>query len=64
MQQKTEQAKLEVEQSRLQLIREGKLSTVDGVARDQPLSSNLSLDGFDGNLQLLPKFLLFLVLSA
>lgn len=57
MRQKTEQAKLEVEQSRLQFIREGKLSAVDGVARDQPLS-NLSLDGFDvlGNLLLLPKF--------
>ncbi len=44
--------------TRLQVIREGKLSTVDGLTGEQSLSSDLSFDGFDvlGNLQLLLIF--------
>lgn len=51
--------KLQLEQSRLQLIKEGILSAGDEVTRDRSLSSGQSCDEFDvlGNLRLLPKFL-------
>ena len=57
MRQQTEQAKLEMEQSRLALIKEGKLSVVGELSRNSPLSEQ-SVDGFDvlGNLRLMPKF--------
>ena len=58
MRQQTEQAKLEMEQSRLTLIKEGKLSAASELSKKSSLVSEQSCDGFDvlGNLRLLPKF--------
>ena len=53
--QQTEQAKLQVEQNRLDLIRDGKISAAAQVSLEP---AEQSAGGFDisGNLRLVPKF--------
>lgn len=59
MRQRTEQAKLEMEQARLEVIKEGKLLAGGGFNREMALFFEQCLDGVDilGNLRLLPTFL-------